>query len=105
MGGKNPLFILNAADLALAVECAVQGGYFGTGQRCTASSRFIVEAGVYAEFVERVRVRLEALRVDDACTPGTDIGPVVDEGQLAVDLRYIEIGKSEGARLVCGGEL
>ena len=104
MGGKNPLVILDDADLDVAVECAVQGAYYSTGQRCTASSRFIVQKGIYARFVERVAERLRALTVDDARKPGTDIGPVVDGSQLEQDLSYVAIGTDEGARLVCGGE-
>jgi len=104
MGGKNPLVVLNDADLAQASFCAIQGSYYSTGQRCTASSRFIVEKGIYPAFVEAVHNGLAALRVDHALEPGTDIGPVVDESQLAQDLEYIDIGRAEGARLVRGGE-
>jgi alpha-ketoglutaric semialdehyde dehydrogenase len=103
MGGKNPLVILNDADLDIAVDCAVQGAYYSTGQRCTASSRFIVEKGVYAEFVRRVGETLAALQVGHALSPQTQIGPVADSEQLASNLRYVELGQAEGARLVCGG--
>ncbi len=104
MGGKNPLVVLNDADLDVAVACAVQGAYFSTGQRCTASSRFIVEKGVYAQFVGRVTETLAALRVGHALRADTQIGPVVDASQLAQNLEYVAIGKAEGARLACGGE-
>jgi aldehyde dehydrogenase (NAD+) len=104
MGGKNPMVILDDADLEIAVNCAVQGAYFSTGQRCTATSRFIVQKGIYTRFVDAMKQRLEALKVDDALRAGTDIGPVVDESQLQQDLGYIAIGKEEGAALVCGGE-
>jgi aldehyde dehydrogenase (NAD+) len=104
MGGKNPLVVLDDADLAQAVECAVQGSYFSTGQRCTASSRLIVQKGILPRFVEATKARLEALVVDDARRPGTHIGPVVDASQLDVDLEYLAAGRAEGARLVCGGE-
>jgi aldehyde dehydrogenase (NAD+) len=104
MGGKNPLVILDDAELDVAVECAVQGAYYSTGQRCTASSRFIVQKGIYPRFVERVAERLHALKIDDARKPGTDIGPVVDGSQLEQDISYVAIGRQEGARLVCGGE-
>jgi acyl-CoA reductase-like NAD-dependent aldehyde dehydrogenase len=103
MGGKNPLLILNDADLEVAVACAVQGAYFSTGQRCTASSRFIVEKGVYPEFVRRVTETLAALKVGHALRPDTHIGPVVDASQLAQNLEYVDIGKAEGARLAFGG--
>ena len=103
MGGKNPTVVLDDADLARAVECAVQGAYYSTGQRCTASSRFIVQKGILPRFVEAVSQRLQRLKVDDARAAGTDIGPVVDDSQLEQDQAYIEIGRQEGARLVTGG--
>ena len=105
MGGKNPLVVLDDADLKTSVECAVNGAYFSTGQRCTASSRIIVTEGIHDRFVEAVRERLEGLVVDDALKPGTHIGPVVDQSQLDQDLKYIKIGQEEGARLAAGGEL
>ncbi len=105
MGGKNPLVVLDDADLARAVECAVQGSYFSTGQRCTASSRLIVQRGILPRFTEAVVERLKTLKVDDARAPGTDIGPVVDESQLVQDLSYIQIGQDEGARLAFGGRV
>src|SRR4051794_18200800 len=104
MGGKNPPVVLDDADLANAVETAVNGAYFSTGQRCTASSRLIVTEGIHDRFVAAVTARLKALVIGDALVPGTEIGPVVDQGQLDQDLRYIDIGKEEGARLACGGE-
>ena len=104
MGGKNPLIVLDDADLPTAVNCAVQGAYFSTGQRCTASSRLIVAAGIHDRFVAAMTEKLKALKVDDALAAGTDIGPVVDPSQLEQDQRYIEIGKGEGAALAWGGE-
>lgn len=104
MGGKNPLVVLDDADLATAVNCAVQGAYFSTGQRCTASSRLIVTAGIHDRFVAALTARLAALKVDDALAAGTDIGPVVDQSQLDTDLAYVAIGRDEGAKLACGGE-
>ena len=105
MGGKNPLVILDDADLKVAVESAVNGAYFSTGQRCTASSRLIVTDGIHDRFVAALTERLKGLVVDDAVKPGVHVGPVVDESQLDQDLRYITIGKEEGARLHWGGEL
>ncbi|MBC8792935.1 MAG: aldehyde dehydrogenase family protein [Tagaea sp. CACIAM 22H2] len=105
MGGKNPLVVLDDADLAIAVECAVNGAFFSTGQRCTASSRLIVQEGIHDKFVAAVVERLKALKVDDALKAGTDIGPVVDASQLKTDLDYIDIAKKEGAKLAWGGEL
>jgi len=104
MGGKNPLVVLDDADLDVAVECAVNGAYFSTGQRCTASSRLVVTDGVHDRFVAALGERIAALRVGDALDPQTQIGPVVDAGQLESNLRWIEIGRGEGAALACGGE-
>ena len=104
MGGKNPLVVLDDADLPTAVNAATQGAYFSTGQRCTASSRLIVTAGIHDRFVAAMTEKLKSLKVDDALAAGTDIGPVVDPSQLEQDLRYLEVGKSEGAKLAWGGE-
>ena len=104
MGGKNPLVVLADADLEKAVEIAVNGAYFSTGQRCTASSRLIVESPVYEEFIARTRKRLASLKVGNALTSGIDIGPVASAEQLATDLSYLEIARQEGAELLCGGE-
>ncbi len=104
MGGKNPMVVLDDAILDVAVEACVNGAYFSTGQRCTASSRFIVTAGIHDAFVAAVKTRLAGLVIDDALKAGTHIGPVVDQSQLDQNLSYIEIGKKEGATLVCGGD-
>jgi aldehyde dehydrogenase (NAD+) len=104
MGGKNPLVVLDDADLNTAVSCAVNGAFFSTGQRCTASSRLVVTDGIHDRFVDAVVERIKALKVDDALAAGTDIGPVIDESQLAQDMDYIDIGKKEGAKLAWGGQ-
>jgi len=104
MGGKNPLIVLADADLDQAVDCALQGSYFSTGQRCTASSRLIVEAEVHDAFVARLRNRLASLKVGHALERGTEMGPVVDDNQLAQNLGYIDIARNEGAEHVWGGE-
>src|SRR5580704_203824 len=104
MGGKNPLVVLDDADLKVAVEVAVNGSYFSTGQRCTASSRLIVTAGIHDRFVEALTERLKGLVVDDALKSGVHVGPVVDQSQLDQDQKYIDIGKGEGAKLKLGGE-
>ena len=104
MGGKNPLVVLDDADLSTAVECAVNGAYFSTGQRCTASSRLIVTEGIHDKFVAAVSERMRKLTVDHALKAGTDIGPVVDQRQLQQNLDYIQVGINDGANLVCGGE-
>lgn len=103
MGGKNPQVILDDADLDVAVELAVQSAFYSTGQRCTASSRLIVTAGIHDRFVEAMSRRMQAIRVGHALKAGTDIGPVVSQAQLEQDLRYIQIGRDEGAELVAGG--
>ena len=105
MGGKNPFVVLDDADLGVAVACAVNSGFFSTGQRCTASSRVIVTEGIHDRFVAAVAEKMKTLKVDDARKPGTDIGPVVDASQLAQDIEYIAIGQREGARLVAGGQV
>ena len=105
MGGKNPLVVLDDADIEVAVNAAVNGGFFSTGQRCTASSRIVVTAGIHDRFVRAVTERLASLKVDDALAGGTDIGPVVDATQLEKDLRYIALGKNEGGKLTFGGEI
>ena len=105
MGGKNPQVVLDDADLKVAVEAAVNGAFFSTGQRCTASSRLIVTQGIHDRFVEALTERIKGLVVDDALKTGTHMGPVVDQNQLDQDLRYLKIGKDEGAKLHWGGEI
>lgn len=104
MGGKNPMVVLDDADLTVAVEAAANSGFFSTGQRCTASSRLIVTEGIHDKFVAALTEKLKTLVVDDALKAGTHIGPVVDERQLATDTDYIAIGRQEGAKLAFGGE-
>lgn len=104
MGGKNPLVVLDDADLTIAVDCAVNGAFFSTGQRCTASSRLVVTDGIHDKFVGALTERMQALVVDDALKSGTQIGPVVSEQQLEQDESYLKIGKDEGAKLHWGGE-
>ena len=104
MGGKNPLLVLADADLDLAARVAFDGAYVATGQRCTASSRLIVEDSVHDAFVDKVTALIKAQVVDDARKAGTTIGPVVDGSQLATDLSYVDIAKAEGGRVVVGGE-
>ena len=104
MGGKNPLVVLDDADLKVAVNCAVQGAYYSTGQRCTASSRLIVTEGIHDKFVGAMVDALKGLKIGDALKPETQIGPVVDQSQLDQDLSYIDIAVKEGAKLAYGGE-
>jgi aldehyde dehydrogenase (NAD+) len=104
MGGKNPFVVVDDADLDVAVNCAVQSGFFSTGQRCTASSRVIVTEGIHERFVAAMVARMKTLKVDDARKPGTDIGPVVDDRQLEQNLSYVGIAREEGGKLAYGGE-
>ncbi|MEP0322961.1 aldehyde dehydrogenase family protein [Bauldia litoralis] len=104
MGGKNPLVVLDDADLATAVECAANGAYFSTGQRCTASSRLVVTEGIHDKFVAALTERMQGLVIDHALKKGSHIGPVVDQSQLDQDESYIDIAKNEGAKLHWGGE-
>ncbi len=104
MGGKNPFVVLDDADLEVAANSALNGAFFSTGQRCTASSRLIVTEGIHDRFVEALTSKLKALKVDNALKEGTQIGPVVDQRQLDQDLDYIKVGQDEGAKLAWGGE-
>ncbi len=103
MGGKNPLVVLDDADLEVALNCAVQGSFYSTGQRCTASSRIICTKGIYPTFRKALVERVAALRVGHALHSATQVGPVVDKSQLESNLRYVSVGRDEGATLVCGG--
>ena len=104
MGSKNALAVMDDGDLDIAVAVALGGAFGGSGQKCTASSRLIVHEGVHDAFVEKLVAGAKALKVGHALAEGTQIGPVVSEGQLGENLDYIEIGKGEGAELLCGGE-
>ncbi|MDB5691013.1 MAG: aldA [Alphaproteobacteria bacterium] len=104
MGGKNPLIVLDDADLERAITCAIDGAFFGTGQRCTASSRIIVTEGIHDRFVEALAERAKGLKVGDALDPASQIGPAVSESQLEQNLRYVGIARDEGGRLATGGE-
>lgn len=103
MGGKNPMVVMNDADLDLATDVCLNGAFFSTGQRCTASSRLIVESRIYDQFIERLSSAMEKLRVGDALAADTQIGPVVSHEQLTSNLEYVELAKLEGADVV-GGE-
>src|SRR6202161_3944495 len=103
LGGKNPMIVLDDANLDLAIEGGLWGGFGTTGQRCTATSRIIVQKGVYREFVERYVTRAKKLKVGNGLDETTEMGPAINERQLNQDLSYVEIGKNEGAKLVCGG--
>ena len=104
MGGKNPMVVLNDADLGLAVKLAVTGGFGLTGQACTATSRVIVEEGIAAPFVDALAQAARTMKVGDGLEPDVQMGPASSHSQLETDLEFIQIGKTEGARLVAGGE-
>ena len=103
LGGKNPMIVLDDANLDLAIEGGLWGGFGTTGQRCTATSRIIVQEGVYHEFVSRYVERAKKLKVGNGLDETSEMGPAINETQMNRDLEYIEIGKNEGAKLKCGG--
>src|SRR5262249_10283053 len=97
MGGKNPMIVLSDANLSLAVSGASQGGFGSTGQRCTATSRVIVESTIAEKFIQMLMDAMDKIKVGNGMDPGIDMGPLVDESQMDTVLKYIEIGKSEQA--------
>ena len=104
MGGKNPLIVMDDADLERAVAIALDGSFFATGQRCTASSRLIVHDAIHDRFVEALAEKLKGLKVGDALDPSTNIGPAVNEDQRETSYRYIDVAREDGGRVVTGGE-
>lgn len=104
MGGKNPVVILEDCDMELAVENTAQGAFGSSGQRCTATSRAVVVDKIADEFVERVAKRAQSMRIGDGMDPQTEMGPSVDENQFKTVLEYLNIGREDGATLVCGGD-
>jgi alpha-ketoglutaric semialdehyde dehydrogenase len=103
MGGKNIIIVMDDANIDLAVDGAIWGGFGTSGQRCTAASRVAVHKKVYGEFTEKFVARAKKLRVGNGLDADTDMGPVVNEAQLQTVMKYVEIGKQEGAKLACGG--
>jgi alpha-ketoglutaric semialdehyde dehydrogenase len=103
MGGKNIIIVMDDANLDLAIEGAVWGGFGTSGQRCTAASRVAVQKGVYREFVEKFVARVKALKVGDGLDPVTHMGPCINEQQLQTVVKYVGIGSNEGAKLSAGG--
>jgi aldehyde dehydrogenase (NAD+) len=103
MGGKNPTVVLKDTDQDYAADILVNGAFFSTGQKCTACSRAIIEKSIYESLVEKLLTKTRKLKVGNGLDAGIDIGPAVDAAQLETDLKYIEIGKNEGAQLLCGG--
>ena len=105
MGGKNPMVVMADADLDVAVPACINGAFFSTGQRCTASSRLIVEAGIHDAFVDRMQAAMGDLVLGDPLEAATQIGPVVSESQLRGNLGYVDLAGQEGAEVVGGGQL
>ena len=104
MGGKNPVVVMEDADLDLAVESTAQGAFGSSGQRCTATSRAVVVNDIADEFVARMAARAGSMRLGNGADPSTEMGPSVDENQFKTVLQYIDIGREDGATLVCGGK-
>ena len=104
MGGKNIIIVMSDANLELAVDGAIWGGFGTTGQRCTAASRVVVHKDVYKQFTEVFAVRARALKVGNGLDPAVQMGPLINEGQLQTVDEYVRIGKDEGARLLTGGQ-
>ena len=103
MGGKNIIVVMDDGNLDLAVDGAVWGGFGTTGQRCTAASRVAVQKGVYSQFVSKFVERVKSLKVGNGLDATTNMGPCINEQQLETVMKYVEIGKNEGAKLMCGG--
>jgi aldehyde dehydrogenase (NAD+) len=103
MGGKNIIIVMDDANLDLAIDGAIWGGFGTTGQRCTAASRLAVHKSVYREFTDKFVARANKLKVGDGLEATTDMGPLVNEQQLLTTMKYVQIGVDEGARLACGG--
>ncbi len=104
LGGKNGQIVLADADLELALEGVVWGAFGTTGQRCTATSRLILEESIYDEFISMLVKRSEEIKIGDGLNEDVEMGPLVSENQLEKVKKYVEIGKNEGAKLICGGE-
>jgi alpha-ketoglutaric semialdehyde dehydrogenase len=103
LGGKNPMIVLDDANLDLAIEGGLWGAFGTTGQRCTATSRMIVQKGVYRKFVDRLVERATKLKVGNGLDESVQMGPAINQRQLETDLSYVEVGKNEGAKMVTGG--
>jgi len=103
LGGKNPMIVLDDANLELALDGALWGAFGTTGQRCTATSRIIVQKGVYSKFIHELVDRAKKLKIGNGLDETVDMGPAVNRAQMESDLKYIEIGKNEGAKMQCGG--
>ncbi len=104
MGGKNPVVVLEDCDMDLAVEHTAQGAFGSTGQRCTATSRAVVMESIADKFVEKIVARAKSFKLGDGSDSANEIGPSVDESQFNTVLKYIDIGREDGATMLCGGK-
>src|SRR6187549_2124830 len=104
MGGKNPLVVLDDCELDRAVQCALDGAFFATGQRCTASSRIIITQNIHDKFVEALAAKVKALKVGSALSADTQMGPLASQAQLDTTLSYVDVATKQGGRRVVGGE-
>jgi acyl-CoA reductase-like NAD-dependent aldehyde dehydrogenase len=104
MGGKNPTVVLADCDFNLAVENVANGAFFSTGQKCTATSRVIVEEAIYKKFIDALVERAKTMKVGNGLNPGIEMGPAVSQAQLETDLEYIEVGTKEVGKPLCGGD-
>jgi aldehyde dehydrogenase (NAD+) len=104
MGGKNAIIVLDDANLDLALEGVLWGAFGTTGQRCTATSRVIVQKGVYRKFVERLAERARQLKVGDGLDESMEMGPQINRQQIETTEKYVEVGKGQGAKLALGGK-
>ena len=104
MGGKNPVVVMEDADMDLAVESTAQGAFGSTGQRCTATSRAVVVDKIADEFVQKIVERAKRMRIGDGADSKTEMGPSVDDKQFNTVLKYIDIGREDGAEMLCGGQ-
>jgi len=103
MGGKNPIIVMDDANLDLALDGALWAGFGTSGQRCTAASRIIVQKGVYGDFVRKLADRAKGLKIGNGLDESVDMGPQINQQQIETSQKYVQIGKEEGARLACGG--
>ena len=104
LGGKNAQIVMDDADLDLALDGVLWGAFGTTGQRCTATSRLILHKGIYDTFIDKLVVRTEALKLGNGLNEDAEVGPFINEGQRETVEKYVEIGKKEGADILCGGE-
>ena len=103
LGGKNPMIVMDDANLDLAIEGGLWGAFGTTGQRCTATSRIILHKSIYKQFVEKFIEKAKKIKVGNGLDESIEMGPAINEEQMKRDLSYMEIGKSEGAKMLCGG--